>query len=187
MATATKNVKTTTKTTTTKTSNAAKVSKTSAPKNTKNKTEVQLELSAESVSAAVETPNVDTMGFVSESVEDIMAAFAEVDDAAIAAAVVASQEVSQEVFAATEAEAEVEVTAPTVNVAAENNEEYFVGTVHELSEKLNVEYVVAHGFARYLTGAGVAQIIGQRKVEGKRGRCASIYRIPRSASIQIPV
>jgi hypothetical protein len=185
MATATKNVKTATVKTTTKTSNSTKAAKTSAPKNTKSKVEVQLELSAESVSAAVEASNVDTMGFVSESVEDVMAAFAEVDDAAIAAAAVASQEVSQEVFAATEAE--VEVTAPTVNVAAENNEEYFVGTVHELSEKLNVEYVVAHGFARYLTGAGVAQIIGQRKVEGKRGRCASIYRIPRSASILIPV
>ena len=180
MATASKNTKT-----------ASKNTKTAAPK-----TSAKNSGKAKKVEVAVETvaqaPVADTMGFVvEESVEETLLAFAEAEAAAIAAASLAATEtvafapaeVSEEVFAAVEVESTVEV--PAVN-PAESNEEYFVGTVHELSAKLNVEYVVAHGFARYLTGAGVAKIIGQRKVEGKRGRCASIYLIPRSASIVIP-
>jgi hypothetical protein len=179
MATATKNSK---NTKSTKTSSTTKVA---SPKSAKNKAPAQLEVS----SLPVENQSSDVMSFVSQSTEDVLLAFAEVEEAAIAAASLASlqvsEEVSEEVFVATEAEVSVPSASPVT--LPENNEQYFVGTVHELSEKLAVEYVVAHGFARYLTGAGVAQIIGQRKVEGKRGRSASIYRIPRSASIVIPV
>lgn len=48
----------------------------------------------------------------------------------------------------------------------------------ELAEKMKVDYPTAQGYIKMLVRMGLANEVGSRKVEGKKGKPTKIYEIP---------
>lgn len=65
--------------------------------------------------------------------------------------------------------------------------EFFIGSIKQLAERLKVEYASAAGLVKVLVELGLARETGKEvKEEGKRGKGSTLWALPWSVSIEIP-